>query len=123
MSERKAAEQLHAHRDDADEWEDAPASVKVKQSRTEVVSFRLPSDELDRLEEAAAAAGETISVFIRRVLQQHLGGLPPSLQVTSGALRLFAHGSNLSQNYVEPAVAVPDYPPSLSNISPAEQHS
>lgn len=64
MTDPEIAE-LHQHRDDPDEWDDEPENVFVRPVVSEVVSFRLPSDELDWLQEAARDRGESLSEFIR----------------------------------------------------------
>jgi hypothetical protein len=45
-----------------------PVDIKARPSGSEVLSVRLPSAVLDRLEDAAAAAGMTISELVRRRL-------------------------------------------------------
>jgi hypothetical protein len=69
-----------------------PAAIKVKAAGSGVISFRLPRDESDRLEDAAAATGETISQFVRGAIAMRLEGgreTPPSVnRVEAGALRL-----------------------------------
>lgn len=62
------AKELVASRDSTDEWEDEPSQVEVRPRQSEVVSFRLSSDELDALESAAKVAGESISEFLRTAL-------------------------------------------------------
>ena len=66
--------QLYAHRSDPDEWENEPADVQVRPNATEVVSFRLPSQELDRLQAAAEDRNQSLSQFIRESIQKRLEG-------------------------------------------------
>lgn len=62
-------------RTDADEWEDEPdTTVTAKRAKTAVVSFRLPREELDRLEVALAETGESLSEHIRGALSLRLSG-------------------------------------------------
>lgn len=46
---------LPAHKHDPDEWEEVPAEITVRPSSAEVISFQVPSKELNRQQEAAAA--------------------------------------------------------------------
>lgn len=80
-------EDLHRARKDPSGWEDEPTEITVAPRKSEVVSFRLPSDELDQLEEAAAAAGETLSEYIRRALRALISGsvaTRPGIDVMAG---------------------------------------
>lgn len=70
-------EELHAGRDDRDEWEQTPAAVRVRPTTTSVVSFRVSHDELDRLQSIARERGESVSDFVRdsiRVRISHVSG-------------------------------------------------
>ncbi len=60
--------ELHEHQDDPNEWSEEAVPIEVRPGRTSVVSFRLPTRELDALEEAAAAAGESISEYVRKAV-------------------------------------------------------
>lgn len=90
MREKDPVEELHEHRDDPGEWDEEAEAIEVRPTRSEVVSFRLPADELDRVEEAAAHAGESLSEFVRKALALRLYGTPigPTVEVSSGANRL-----------------------------------
>lgn len=68
-------EQLHAGRDDPDEWDEAPAAVHVRPATTSVVSFRIPHDELELLQTVARARGESISDFVRASIRVRVGHL------------------------------------------------
>jgi len=46
----QGADDLFEHRNDPDEWDDQPVEIEVRPAGSEVVSFRLPSDELDRVQ-------------------------------------------------------------------------
>ena len=68
--------------------DDEPVEIDVRPSGSEVVSFRIPTDELDRVTEAARVAGESLSQFVRGALSARL---EPPMQtlaraVTSGPL-------------------------------------
>lgn len=84
------SDEIFEHRDDPGEWSEEAVEVTVKPSRSEVVSFRLPSDELNALEDAAATSGESLSEYIRKSLALRLFGEPigPAVEISSGATRL-----------------------------------
>ncbi len=67
-SEKELADELYSKRHDRGEWSLKPVAVAVKPTRTEVISFRLPSEELDLLEVAAQRAGQSISDYVRGAL-------------------------------------------------------
>ncbi len=71
MTDEEIAE-LHKHRDDPDEWEDEPIEVVVTKPVGNVVSFQLPSSELDRVIVAADELGISLSEFVRGALEQRL---------------------------------------------------
>ena len=81
------AEAFHRMRQDASAWESERTRITVGVRKTEIVSFRLPAGELDRLEEAAAVAGESLSEYVRRALRS-LAGQPalsrPGMDVMAG---------------------------------------
>ena len=84
--ERDLVEELHAHRDDPEEWSDEAEEIEVRPSRSEVVSFRLPSEELDSLVDASKEAGESLSEYVRKSIAVRLHGIAigPAVQVSSG---------------------------------------
>lgn len=89
--ERKLASELHEHRDDAGEWSEEAVDIEVKPSRSTVVSFRLPTEEFYTLHDAAKAANESLSEFVRKAIALRLHGevtAAPSLEITSGVYRL-----------------------------------
>lgn len=99
----QGADDLFEHRNDPDEWEDQPVEIEVRPAGSEVVSFRLPSDELDRVMEAARAAGESLSQFVRGALSGRLepAGQALARTVTSGPLaRHVSAGSPVPGVYV-----------------------
>ena len=71
MTDEEIAE-LHKHRDDPDEWKDEPIEMVVNKPVGNVVSFQLPSSELDRAIAAADELGISLSEFIRGALAQQL---------------------------------------------------
>lgn len=77
----QGADDLFDHRNDPDEWDDEPAEIDVRPTGSEVVSFRLPSDELDRVMEAARAIGESLSQFVREALNDRLESLEETLDI------------------------------------------
>ncbi len=64
--------ELYEHKDDPDEWSEEAVPIEVRPSRTSVVSFRLPTEEMDALEEAASAAGESLSEYVRKAVALRL---------------------------------------------------
>lgn len=127
---QREADELYQRRHDPNEWAEEAEEVKVKKSRSEVVSFRLPSEDLDRIEEAAAARGQTLSELIREALRASLDGTPyqlPSLvALESSAERLLAHVSHgqwsqqstSSGSETVSSEAFPDYPPTTQHVVP-----
>jgi Ribbon-helix-helix protein, copG family len=69
------ARELYEHRHDPGEWEDEAEPIEVRPAPTAVVSVRLPRNEMDALEAAAAAAGESLSEFVRKAIGWRLGSM------------------------------------------------
>ncbi len=118
------AEALHQHRADPGEWSEESEDIKVRARRSEVVSFRLPSEEVDHLEESAAALGESLSEFIRKAVTLRLSGAAlatPWVEFTTGRANLVLAVREwidaTSQVAAEHAVEVPDYPPESVNTT------
>ncbi len=88
---RDLAEELWEHRNDPDEWSDEAEDIETRPSGSAVVSFRLPWEELEELDEAAAAKGESLSEFIRKALRFRLAGIAiaPFVEMTYGGAREF----------------------------------
>jgi hypothetical protein len=80
----KEAEEVFKHRDDPGEWEEDAEVIEVRPSGSEVVSFRIPADQLTDLEGAASVAGETLSEYIRYAIAIRMHGRPvgPVVAVT-----------------------------------------
>ena len=101
--------------------------IAVTPRKSEVVSFRLPSDELDRLEVAASEAGETISEFLRAALAERMLGpgriLPSSISWLVGEVWCFSlirSGGGCNRAEVEGQsefAEVPDFPPRSMSIN------
>jgi Ribbon-helix-helix protein, copG family len=68
-NEKALAEELEKTRDDPGEWSEVPVDIQVRPNRTQVVSFRLPVEELEMLTSAASLAGESVSEFIREAIE------------------------------------------------------
>lgn len=86
---------LRARRDDASEWSDEAVPVVVKTPPTEVLSFRISSGLLDRLEQAAGIEGVSISEYIRTAIDAqmkapaHVAEVSLTYSATPGAEHLF----------------------------------
>lgn len=74
MSEKDVVKDIWGHRDDPEEWGEEAKDIKARPGRSSVVSFRLPTEELDTVEEAAERNGETVSQYIRGALALRLHG-------------------------------------------------
>ncbi len=108
-------------------WDEMSTDIAVTPRKSEVVSFRLPSDELDRLEVAASEAGETISEFLRAALAERMLGpgriLPEfDLMASRGSVVLFIELKRRSCNRAEVEgqsefAEVPDFPPRSMSIN------
>lgn len=134
-------DELFRRRHDEDEWEEEPAEVRVRPSTTEVVSFRLGSDELDRVQEAARGRGISLSEFIRGAIERELDGGPAACvdDVYVGAMKTIL-GAEWSRDVSRSSVSwslllrsiegrrpipsmvhvVPDFPPTSLNITSSE---
>ena len=115
-------EDLHKRRSDPGEWDDEPAAVQVRPTTTEVVSFRLAPEELDRLQAAVRERGESLSQFIRDSIQMRLRGTDLAVveDITAAARTVLMYvgprgsGSKVSSSWV------PDYPPTSQNLTSSE---
>lgn len=107
---------------DPSEWEDV--EVEVKPRGTEVVSFRLPSQEVTTLLAAAKKAHQSLSQYIRSALAIRMLGTPigPSVELNTsvGNLRIRSHivvDSSKQNSSVSEWDLVPDYPPGSVQIT------
>ncbi len=103
-AEDRLAAELEAARDDEGEWGDEAVEIDVRPSRTQVVSFRMPLEELETVVAAAKATGETVSEFVRKSIMFRLrpgayGG--PFVTIASGV----ANGIGMVQIAKSPAEA------------------
>jgi hypothetical protein len=132
-TEAELAAELYEHRNDEGEWGEEAVPIKTKPSRTEVVSVRIPSSDLDLIEDMAEEQGESISDFIRGAIALRLRGqaMDPVLGVASGAksdLTLLVRTiikaagytvlpSHEQLQFEEHDIAVPNEPPSTVSIT------
>lgn len=121
MDERDLARQLHESRDDPDEWENGRTDIESRPSGSQVVSFRMPTEEFDLLQNDLEATGEKLAEYIRKAIAVRLHGVPigPTVELTSGATRLTIRshivteprrGSSFAENLV------PDYGPATAAV-------
>ena len=68
MKKKDAADLLFERRHVAGEWDEKPADVDVRVGKTSVISCRMPTDELDKLEDAVRGTGESLSEYVRRAI-------------------------------------------------------
>jgi hypothetical protein len=117
VDDQQLASELYERRGDPDEWEDTPTKVKVQPARNEVVSFRLPSDQLNLIEDLADQAGQSISEFLRSAVLAYVRGetMTPVLDVQAGGsgrlqltIRTPLPGSG--HTYTDPPDWIPDEP-------------
>lgn len=110
---KELTDDLYAHRNDPGEWSEEVADILSRPSKTEVISFRLPSAEFDGLENAAEAAGESLSEFIRGALAIRMHGVPvgPRIEIGSGHMKLIIRSYVVaSGDRAENPATVPDFP-------------
>lgn len=103
-------------RNDAEAWQDV--DVVVKPAGTEVVSFRVPSALLDRIEAAAEDSGVSLSQFVRDAVEERLtgtGGFTPSAEVASSARQLRVYLASYLATFSEGLTEnrIPDFPPAV----------
>lgn len=68
--DQSGAEDLYEHRHDPGEWGGEAVDIDTRPIRSEMVSFRLPPEELDALEAEARESGLTVSAYIRSTLRE-----------------------------------------------------
>jgi hypothetical protein len=73
--EKDPIQELWEHRNDPEEWSEEAVDIEARPTGSTVVSFRLPWEEYEALEEAATARGESLSEFIRKALRIRLEGI------------------------------------------------
>jgi predicted DNA-binding protein len=95
--ERELAAELEASRDDPEEWDSERVEIDVQPGRSQVVSFRLPLEELERLSAIAGATGESLSEFIRGAVELRIRHtIEPSVYLTHTAYQLTLRQSPMS---------------------------
>jgi Ribbon-helix-helix protein, copG family len=112
-NEKDPAEELWEHRNDPDEWSDEAEEIEARPSGSAMVSFRLPWEELEELDEAAAATGESLSEFIRTSLRIRLAGMSRAtfVEMTYGGAKGFKwHGDIPARILGTEASSVPEQP-------------
>jgi predicted DNA-binding protein len=101
--EQELASELEATRDDPGEWGSEPVEIEVQPARSQVVSFRLPLDELENLTGIAEATGETVSEFIRGAIELRIRHTTqPTVYLTHTAAQLTLRRSPASSGWNEP---------------------
>lgn len=102
VTEKKVAAELHAHRNDRDEWEETAVRAEVSRERSVVTSFRLPVTEFVALQKAAKENGESLSEFIRNSIGLRLYGRPVlnAVQIASGL-----RGGTIQAIFLTPALS------------------
>ena len=92
----------------------------MKPAGMQVLSFRLSLDELEGLQAAAEAAGESVSEYIRSALALRVHGVPigPAAEVTfgSGTLTVRSHIITRSTNENRATDFVSDVPPLFVSV-------
>jgi hypothetical protein len=116
--DRDSTEDLRNAMNDPPEWADEPEETEVRPSKSEIVSFRLPTDEFARVLNAASEAGESLSTFIRGAIALRLYGTPvgPVFEITTsgGSLTVRSHLIAPGSRNAAPGSWVPDFPPLVS---------
>lgn len=96
-SEKDPIEELWEHRHDPEEWGEEAVEIEARPTGSTVVSFRLPYEEYEALEEAASAKGGSLSEFIREAVRIRLEGIAiaPFVEMTYGGAREFKVHTNI----------------------------
>jgi len=76
-NEDRMAAELEGGRDGGEEWAEEPVAIEVRPSATQVVSFRMPLEELEMTINAAKASGESLSEFVRNSIALRLEPATP----------------------------------------------
>lgn len=88
-AEDRLAEELERTRDDQGEWSEDAVTIEVRAKPTQVVSFRLSVDEVERLNSYVTASGETLSEWIREAIDLRIEGSGTQLFDFSHSFRTF----------------------------------
>lgn len=113
QDEKREAQELHRHRRDKGEWADKPEEIQARPTGSEVLSFRLPAEMLDDLEDAASRTGESLSEFLRSALALRLYGAPigPAVELFTGGMSFTVRSHIAVDSWSENPSIVPDFPP------------
>lgn len=85
--DRALAADLYAHRKDPGFASEKAVKIESRPTGMQVVSFRLPTEELREVLEAAKDTGESLSAFVRTALMIRLGheAIVSPVELTFGA--------------------------------------
>ena len=85
--EKALAARLYAGRAESSDWDETPVDAEIQPQRAVVTSLRLPVNEFTAVQNAAKAAGQTVSDFIRNAIATRLrGGIRiTALQIATGS--------------------------------------
>ncbi|GEM_PF-2822772 len=75
-------QELQQQSEDAALWEQAPADIEARPSRTSVLSLRLPTAEFHALLHAARNAGESVSEYVRKAIAMRQSSRPMAVSYT-----------------------------------------
>lgn len=117
--------ELHEKRDDPEDLEQEPASIRVRRAATEVVSFRVPSAEFDQLRAVAEEHDESLSQFIRGAIQMRLEGLESRgysviEDIDAAARKLLLHAGVPGSGSQVHTTGGPYHPPPTQNLTSSE---
>jgi hypothetical protein len=105
------ADDVLAHSEDPDEWEDEPVAIERRPSGTQVVSARLPRGIADAVFAVAAQRGVSPSELVRSAIESFLN--PPVFRVItvhpSDRVRIFR--AVAAYETANPTVTTDDLPP------------
>lgn len=104
------ADDVLAHSEDDDEWDDEPVAVEVRPSGKQVLSARLPSDLADKVFDEAARRGVPVSAVVRAAVDHYFS--PRLVNVVSAQpglrVRMFV---TIAYDTANPVVTTGDLPP------------
>ncbi len=112
-NEKDPIRELWEHRHDPEEWSEEAEEIEARPTGSTTVSFRLPWEEFEELEEAAAAKGESLSEFIRKALRLRLQRIAIAnfVEMTYGGAREFRlYGDIPARILGTEASSVPEQP-------------
>jgi len=92
----QAAEEVLAHAEDDDEWEEQPTRIESRPTGTQVISARLPTDLAEELLTEAARRGLRPSELVREAVERMLqseAGLAALTTFNDGRVRVLTRVS------------------------------